>query len=468
MRFIRLLKHDLATEAGHWVRESIVTREQAQTILARYGTSLNQSERKGFGYYVLLALAALSCGKAVLLLVSHNWADLPRTARILALIIATLGLNGGGFVAWSRGREHLARVLFIVGSMMYGATIFLIAQIYHLQLDFPPGVLWWAIGIIPLAIASRSITVSLIATVLSTLWVIISYSTPHLSWWVRAQIKIPYLPLEVYFIYPLLIGSIFYFCFFLRRSLSVFLAAIISTIVVAEIVLTNFVAHDVGVVHVVFTIGIQLLLYSLGGFLERVAKNDNVVDYGVVLRLWAMRFAVITLFVFSFDETWRDFLRAAVTKQGLLSSTALCLLIPTAILAGLTPYLARRSGALFGTHIPQVIVFSIVYAAIVILAPLASNGTRLFDSSTAVTVGQLSSNLMLLMVGVWYIAKGINVERSTEVIFGTIIILVLALVRYSDLIGGYLGTSAIFLVEAAIMFGVARAMRRFSSESMEV
>ena len=71
---------------------------------------------------------------------------------------------------------------------------------------------------------------------------------------------------------------------------------------------------------------------------------------------------------------------------------------------------------------------------------------------------------MLLVVGIWYIAKGINVERSTEVMFGTFIILVLALVRYFDLIGGYVGTAVLFLVEAAVMFGVARAMQRFSKQ----
>ena len=74
MRFIRLLKHDLAAEAGKWVSDNIITRDQAEQILTRYGTSLDQIERKEFVYYVLLALAALCCGIAGLLLVSHKWA----------------------------------------------------------------------------------------------------------------------------------------------------------------------------------------------------------------------------------------------------------------------------------------------------------------------------------------------------------------------------------------------------------
>ncbi len=57
MKLIRLLKNDLSAEAAEWVKEKIISKEQAENILSRYGAKLPHPQQKSFAYYVLPKLS---------------------------------------------------------------------------------------------------------------------------------------------------------------------------------------------------------------------------------------------------------------------------------------------------------------------------------------------------------------------------------------------------------------------------
>ena len=54
--------------------------------------------------------------------------------------------------------------------MFYGAGIWLVAQVYHIDEHYPNGFLFWALGALVLAWALESIPQALLATVLFTIW----------------------------------------------------------------------------------------------------------------------------------------------------------------------------------------------------------------------------------------------------------------------------------------------------------
>ena len=81
MKLIRLLKRDLAGEAQSWVDRDIITEEQGQEILGLYGATLPTGKERSIGYYVLLSLSALMVGLAVILIVSANWENIPRSVH---------------------------------------------------------------------------------------------------------------------------------------------------------------------------------------------------------------------------------------------------------------------------------------------------------------------------------------------------------------------------------------------------
>ena len=86
------------------------------------------------------------------------------------LIALTLLCNGIGLFAWQRNKPGVTVLWFFLGGLMYGASIMLIAQIYHIGEHFPDGIFWWALGVLPLALLLRSNLIMALATALAYLW----------------------------------------------------------------------------------------------------------------------------------------------------------------------------------------------------------------------------------------------------------------------------------------------------------
>ena len=88
----RLLKRELASEALRWVEKGLLSRDQAQGILGLYETELPDEDPSATGYNILMGLAALFAGLALIVLVSANWEDIPRGLRMGGLFIFTAAI----------------------------------------------------------------------------------------------------------------------------------------------------------------------------------------------------------------------------------------------------------------------------------------------------------------------------------------------------------------------------------------
>lgn len=129
MGWLRLFKGELVREAQQWVEQGLVQRDQAERILERFDTSFDDRRHWSLGYVVLVGLAILSLGLALFLLVSHNWDDWPRAARMTGLVLVTLGLNVQGIRCYAQGRTDTGTRWLFAGAFSYGASIMLVAQI---------------------------------------------------------------------------------------------------------------------------------------------------------------------------------------------------------------------------------------------------------------------------------------------------------------------------------------------------
>jgi len=91
----------LRQETPSWVRDGVVTAQQAETILARYPESGRWFQRPIVVFSVLGgALVVL----AVALLVAHNWHEIPRWAKLAGVLTFLLGAHAGGLVLRARGQ----------------------------------------------------------------------------------------------------------------------------------------------------------------------------------------------------------------------------------------------------------------------------------------------------------------------------------------------------------------------------
>lgn len=173
MRLLRFFKKDMAREVSDWVREGLIEPAQGEAILAQYGAKMEDATDSSLGYFMLTALAVLFVGLALILIVSHNWDEIPRLTRMLGLVFITLAVNLQGMRLMLTGSDKAGIFWLFFGSICYGTTIMLIAQIYHIGEHFPDGILYWSLGVLPLIFITRSRLITFLCLGLATIWALV-------------------------------------------------------------------------------------------------------------------------------------------------------------------------------------------------------------------------------------------------------------------------------------------------------
>lgn len=427
MRLFRLFKKDLAQEVDGWVRDGLIEISQGESILARYGIRLKDAQGSSMGYYVLTALAALFVGLALILIVSHNWDEIPRLTRMLSLILLTLAVNLQGMRLMLTDQNKTGVLWLFFGSICYGSTIMLIAQIYHIGEHFPDGIFFWALGVLPLIFITQSRLIAFLCLVLATIWAL-------------AESSMVFFPTS----YPLFMLAGVWLACVRKDSALLFLGGIAGLIYWFNLFLAwiggdwNTFA-EVFIDQLVLTIALGLLLTGTAWWFMR-QSDQRLQNYGQILHLWVLRCGVIILLVLSFQDVWHD-LAGKDYLFGFLTPAAL-------ILGGTAGYfLARPSGR--KAFLP-ILINALFYSGVFFWVYWGKNP----DNLPAVV-----TNLMLLFTGIWLIRRGIDDAITHFFYTGVVVLLLTALLRYFDLIGDYIGGAVLFMVAAAILFGAARYWR---------
>ncbi|PSM52761.1 DUF2157 domain-containing membrane protein [Campylobacter blaseri] len=168
----------LQKEIKKWLDEEIISKEQAISILDRYGLSYKEDERN---FNIFSILGCLLIGVSLIILIGNNWNNIPPFIRVTSLIFATFAIQIGAYI---RLKKYNSSNLFFLGNLVFGASIILIAQIYHLGTHMPNGVFLWAIGSFLIAIFLSNKWVNLQSMLLATLWCLleIDSSYPYAFW----------------------------------------------------------------------------------------------------------------------------------------------------------------------------------------------------------------------------------------------------------------------------------------------
>lgn len=127
-------------KSGHRVDEI----EAAYKELAKKENEGHMQERT---VHIILTVGALLIAAGVFSFVASNWQELGRVTKLLILLVAMLTAHGVGFYMKEKGRYlKTAQAFFLVGSTIYGASIFLIAQMFHIASNWPDGFILWMFG----------------------------------------------------------------------------------------------------------------------------------------------------------------------------------------------------------------------------------------------------------------------------------------------------------------------------------
>lgn len=129
---------------AQWTEAGVIDDATAGRIRAFEESRAGASELR-WPIRLALAFGGLMIGAAVLLFVSANWDSLSPFARLslVGLLVALFHVAGATVADRSPG---LSTTLHAVGTVAFGAGIFLCGQIFNLAEHWPSGLMLWAIG----------------------------------------------------------------------------------------------------------------------------------------------------------------------------------------------------------------------------------------------------------------------------------------------------------------------------------
>jgi len=171
----------LRRDLDRWVEQGFVTPDNADKILSSLET--RHDGRKLPGLLTLLGAALLIF--AALTFVAANWAEIPRWLK-LVMIFGSMWAAYAGAI-WLERRAHplFAQAAVLTGLGLFGASIMLIAQIYHIETDDPVGLLAWCVAALATAWALPSRPALALGLGLAVIWSSFASDNwgTHIHWW---------------------------------------------------------------------------------------------------------------------------------------------------------------------------------------------------------------------------------------------------------------------------------------------
>ena len=410
----------LHQELDTWIGEGLVTPDQAVAIRARY-------PEKGlpWGTLIFSGLGGVIIGLGVILLFAYNWQEIPKFAKLAIVFAALAAIHAVGvrlFLRSDRWRA-LGDALCLLGTMFFGAGIWLVAQIYNIQEHYPNGLFIWALGALALAWALPSILQAILASILLVVWCgteAVGFGrTMHLG----------------ALLILVLLGPLAY------RERSRVLAVILvpSFILSLVFVFSGFDANAGVVVAAVLSVGALLIA---AGILVRQTREFPQSAASFLFFGWISY--LLTLYLLTFPDLTRHLLERGTIRLP-LGVLAYWL---GALLLGLTAWsvVAYRSYILKQDQDVTPDQF---------LIPLTLLLPPSFFLSQAGFEGWLMAapfNMVFLAIAISMMTRGCRQGLLQPTVLGSILLAILTLTRYVDLFQSLLARGLVFIVMGVAIF----------------
>lgn len=172
MGYVRRLSSDL----DRWIDQGWVDQGHRESIL----DDARSRSRHWSAAGALAILGASLLIMSALSFVAANWDGLPPIARIGILVTGLWASFLGTGFSFQRGRPVIGHALALLGCGLFGLSILLIAQSFHMSSFRNTAILITALGALATAIALPSRPVLILATLLAGVWAIAETANPFM------------------------------------------------------------------------------------------------------------------------------------------------------------------------------------------------------------------------------------------------------------------------------------------------
>ncbi len=154
-----------------WLNKGIINEEQA--VLMKEDIDALRTE-SSYGKFIaaISIIGSIFLGIGVIWIVASNWDSMRDLFKILILLVATGSTLYAGYETGFRKASlpKTGNALVFLSAILFGASTFLIAQIYNVQAHASYLLLIWLIGIIPTVYLFQSALLTVLSCIVFCAW----------------------------------------------------------------------------------------------------------------------------------------------------------------------------------------------------------------------------------------------------------------------------------------------------------
>lgn len=397
----------------------ILTSETASKVEAYYKNKSTSADNRIFTIFGIFGALLVALG--IILILAHNWDNFPRSVKtIFAFLPLLIGQSAAGFTLLKKSestawREASATFLFFA----IAAAISLVSQIYNIPGNISSFLVTWMLLSLPLIYLLRSSMVSLLylcgityygcevgywmrdAEFPGFYWIMLALALPFYLWRIRNKVSDNFMSFHNWFI-PL------------------------SLIICMGTIYGN---REILLLMTYFSLFSVLYLIGTMPYFERQRRFNN----GYLL-LGSVGMVMLLLYL-SFDFYWNqgfEQLGELMQTATLSSSEFLVTLLLTLVSGGILFW--KKGNKILDDFNPMEILLFIMILVFIagINAPI---------------LGVILINILTLLIGIYYIRKGGQLDHLIILNYGLLIITALIICRFFD-------TDLSFVLRGLLFVGV--------------
>ncbi|NJN23861.1 MAG: DUF2157 domain-containing protein [Acaryochloridaceae cyanobacterium RL_2_7] len=161
----------LRDESQQWQQEGLIEPNLYQVLAERYDFANLSEEPHNQFVGILLGLGGILLGLGAITFVAANWQVWSRVTRVVLLLGLFLSVNSAGFYLWrhpqKRSRlQRLGHGLLLTGSLLLGANLGLMSQMFHQSGPVYQLYFVWSLGVLVMAYSLRLMSLGILSWIL--------------------------------------------------------------------------------------------------------------------------------------------------------------------------------------------------------------------------------------------------------------------------------------------------------------
>ena len=133
-------------------KELLSQGRSVDVIQENFNTIISKEEKEDTSkrtIRIIVTIGAILVGAGIFSFIAANWQEMSKPVKIFIILAAMLiSYTAGWYLKEKMNLSKTGEALILLGVIIYGAGIFLVAQMFHVRANWPDGFILWMIGAI--------------------------------------------------------------------------------------------------------------------------------------------------------------------------------------------------------------------------------------------------------------------------------------------------------------------------------